>query len=282
MALNMDAIGQKIGPLRKDYDWKDVILYALGVGAGADELDYTYEKNLKVIPTFSIATIFDFLGHAAIASGTNLAGTLHGAQEMIFHNPIPTSGTLTTEGAVTHYYDKGSKGALVVAESETVHSNGKRLFTNIFTIFARLDGNFGGPDAPPKVVAFPGREPDFSVVAAPSPNQPLLYRLSGDIFPLLVDPEFARMVGFEKPIMHGLCTLGFACRALMASLTPGRPELVRRIDCRFSKPLYPGDPIRTLIWNVAGGTAVWRTVNSRTGETVIDCGVFEYGGVPKD
>ena len=118
--------------------------------------------------------------------------------------------------------------------------------------------------------------------AAPSVNQPLIYRLSGDIFQLHVDPEFATMVGFEKPIMHGLCTHGFACRALMASLTPGKPELVRRLACRFSRTLYPGDPIRTLIWKTAEGKAVWRTINSRTDETVIDCGVFEYGEIPKD
>ena len=282
MALNMDAIGKKIGPLKKEYDWRDVVLYALGVGAGADELDYTYEKNLKVIPSFSIAAIFNFLGEVGVASNMNLAGILHGEQELIFHNPIPTSGTLTTEGKITHYYDKGPKGALVVAESDTFHSNGKKLFTNIITVFARLDGGFGGENAPPNVVEFPGREPDFAVDAAPSPNQPLIYRLSGDVFQLHVDPEFARMVGFEKPIMHGLCTHGFACRALMASLTPGRPEQVRRLACRFSKTLYPGDPIRTLIWKVAEGKALWRTINTRTNDTVIDNGVFEYGDVPKD
>ncbi|MHB9099010.1 MAG: SDR family NAD(P)-dependent oxidoreductase [Syntrophales bacterium] len=282
MALNMDAIGKKIGPMKKDYNWKDVILYAVGVGAGVDELDYTYEKNLKVIPSFSIAAIFDFLGQIGAASNMNLAGILHGEQELIFHNPIPTEGTLTTEGMITHYYDKGQKGALVVAESDTFHSDGTKLFTNIVTVFARLDGNFGGEDAPPKPVEFPEREPDFSVDALPSPNQALLYRLSGDIFQLHVDPEFATMVGFEKPIMHGLCTHGFACRALMASLTPGKPELVRRLACRFSRPLYPGDPIRTLIWKTAEGKAVWRTVNTKTGETVIDNGVFEYGEIPKD
>jgi len=282
MALNMDALGKKIGPLKKDYGWKDVVLYALGVGAGFDEVDYTYEKNLKVIPSFSIAAIFDFLGQVGVASNVNLAGILHGEQELIFHNPIPTSGALITEGKVAHYYDKGAKGALVVGESETFHSNGKRLFTNISTVFARLDGNFGGPDAPPNLVEFPEREPDFAVDAAPSPNQPLIYRLSGDIFQLHVDAEFAKMVGFEKPIMHGLCTHGFACRALMASLTPGKPELVRRLACRFSKPLYPGDPIRTVIWKAAEGRAVWRTINTRTGETVIDNGIFEYGDIPKD
>jgi NAD(P)-dependent dehydrogenase (short-subunit alcohol dehydrogenase family)/acyl dehydratase len=280
MALDMDAIGRKIGPLKKEYDWKDVILYAIGVGAGVDELDYTYEKNLKVIPSFSIAAIFDFLGHVGVASNVNLAGVLHGEQELIFHNPIPTSGTLTTEGAITHYYDKGQKGALIIAKSDTTHSNGKKLYTSIVTVFGRLDGGFGGSDAPASIIEFPDRAPDFSIDAAPSPNQPLIYRLSGDIFQLHVDPEFATMVGFEKPIMHGLCTHGFACRALMACLTPGRPELVRRLACRFSRTLYPGDPIRTLIWKVAEGKAVWRTINTRNGETVIDNGVFEYGEIP--
>jgi NAD(P)-dependent dehydrogenase (short-subunit alcohol dehydrogenase family)/acyl dehydratase len=280
MALDMDAIGREIGPLKKEYDWKDVILYAIGVGAGVDELDYTYEKNLKVIPSFSIAAIFDFLGHVGVASNVNLAGVLHGEQELIFHNPIPTSGTLTTEGAITHYYDKGQKGALIIAKSDTTHSNGKKLYTSIVTVFGRLDGGFGGSDAPASIIEFPDRAPDFSIDAAPSPNQPLIYRLSGDIFQLHVDPEFATMVGFEKPIMHGLCTHGFACRALMACLTPGRPELVRRLACRFSRTLYPGDPIRTLIWKVAEGKAVWRTINTRNGETVIDNGVFEYGEIP--
>jgi acyl dehydratase len=282
MALNMDAIGKKIGPLKKDYLWKDVILYALGVGAGFDELDYTYEKNLKVIPSFSIAAIFDFLGEAAVAANVNLLGILHGGQELIFHNPIPTSGTLTTEGRITHYYDKGPKGALVVAESDTFHSNGHRLFTSILTLFARLDGNFGGENAPPNVVAIPEREPDFAVDALPARDLPLLYRLSGDLFPLHVDPEFIKMVGLERPIMHGLCTHGFACRALMASLTPGKPEMVRRLVGRFSKTLYPGDPIRTLIWKVDEGKALWRTINTQTGETVIDYGIFEYGELPKD
>jgi acyl dehydratase len=281
MALNRDAIGRKIGPLKKDYGWRDAILYALGVGAGYDELGYTYERDLKVIPSFSIAAIFDFVEQAAVASNTNLAGVLHGEQELTFHSPIPISGTLATEGALTHYYDKGPKGALVLAQSETFHSNGQRLFTSVATIFARLDGGFGGENVPPAAVAFPERRADFAVDALPAANQPLLYRLSGDLFPLHVDPEFARLAGFERPIMHGLCTHGFACRALMASLTPGRPDLVRRLACRFSKPLYPGDPIRTLIWKTAAGRAVWRTVNVRTGEIVIDHGVFEHGDPPR-
>lgn len=283
MALNLDALGKKIGPVTKDYTWKDAVLYALGVGAGFSELEYCYEKNLKVIPSFSIAAIFEVLSHIGITSNMNLAGILHGEQELIFHNPIPPEGSLITEGKITHYYDKGrEKGALVVGESDTYHSNGKKLFTSIATIFSRLDGGFGGENAPKKEVAFPDREPDFVVSASPSSDQPLIYRLSGDIFDLHVDSEFARMAGFKMPIMHGLCTHGFACRALIQNLVPGKSEKVRRLVCRFTKPLYPGTPIKTLIWKTEEGKAVWRVVNAETGAVTIDNGIFEYGDIPEE
>jgi NAD(P)-dependent dehydrogenase (short-subunit alcohol dehydrogenase family)/acyl dehydratase/putative sterol carrier protein len=283
MALDMAALGKPIGPVSKDYTWKDVVLYALGVGAGTSELEYCYEKHLKVLPSFSIAAVFDFLAQVGGASNINLAGVLHGEQRLIFHQPIPTEGRLTTTGKITHYYDKGAAtGALVVAESDTFHSDGRRLFTSIATIFSRLDGGFGGENAPKDFVVFPDRAPDFIVDAHPSENQPLIYRLSGDIFDLHVDPEFAKMAGFEKPIMHGLCTHGYACRALIQSLVPGEPEKMRRMDCRFSKALYPGVPIQTLIWKTGDGKAVWRTVNTQTGDVVMDNGVCEYGDIPEE
>jgi len=284
MALNMNAIGEKIGPFSKDYSWKDAVLYALGVGAGFSNLEYCYEKDLKVIPSFSIAAIFDMLSQFGIKSEVNLAGILHGEQDLIFHNPIPTEGTLTTEGEIINYYDKGKKkGALVVGKSETRHSNGQKLFTSIVTVFSRLDGGFGGENAPKITVEFPDREPDFVVEESPGVDQPLLYRLSGDIFPLHADPEFAKISGFEKPIMHGLCTHGYACRALLDNLIPGEPEKARRMACRFSKTLYPGVPIKILIWKTEEGKAVWRVLNAENDELVIiDNGIFEYGDIPKD
>ena len=282
MALNLDAIGKPLGPVTKDYTWKDVVLYALGVGAGFKEIDFCYEKNLKVLPSFSIAAVFDVLSLYGAESNVNLSGILHGEQKLEFHAPIPTEGTLTTTGKLTHYYDKGAdKGALVVGESVTRHSNGKKLFTSTVTIFARKDGGFGGENAPKQDLVMPERAPDFEIEDSPTPDQPLLYRLSGDVFHLHVDQGFAEMAGFEKPIMHGLCTHGFACRALVQSLVPGEPEKVRRMDCRFSKPLYPGDPIRTLIWKEGEDRALWRVVNAKTGDTVIDYGVFTYGEVPE-
>lgn len=280
MALNSDALGKIIGPFRKDYVWKDVAIYALGVGAGFDDIEYCWEKKLKVIPTFSIASIFEFLGHVAVNSGMNLAGILHGEQDILFHRPLPVEGALISEGKISNYYDKGEgKGALVIAKSETKDADGKKLFTSILTVFARYDGGFGGENAPKKELIFPDREPDVMVTETPAKNQPLLYRLSGDLFDIHVDKEFANMAGFERPIMHGLCTMGFACRALVNNIVPGEPEKVRRLACRFSKPLYPGVPIRTLIWKIDEKTAYWKLENMDTGEVAISQGLLEYGDV---
>ncbi len=278
MALDISAIARPIGPIVRNYDCNDVILYALSVGAGFDELHFTWEKDLKVIPTFSVATIFDFFWTVAKISQLNPKGALHGEQEILFHNPIPTSGTLTTNGTITNYFDKGEKGAVIRGESVTFHSSGRKLYTNVMSIFSRLDGGFGGKEGSSRSVEFPVRGPDITVDALPSPDQPLLYRLTGDFFALHVDPDFARASGFEKPIMHGLCTFGFACRALMKSLIPGEPELTTRIACRFTRPLYPGEPIRTLMWKTEEGKALWRVIHAGTSQTVIDSGEFEYRG----
>jgi NAD(P)-dependent dehydrogenase (short-subunit alcohol dehydrogenase family)/acyl dehydratase/putative sterol carrier protein len=277
MALNLEAIGKKIGPLTKAYTWKDAVTYALGVGAGFSELQYCYEKDLKVLPSFSIVTLYDFMALVADASKVNLAGILHGEQEIIFHHPIPPEGTLTTEGAITHYYDRGKdKGAFIVGEFETRHSNGQKLYTSIATVLARLDGGFGGETPPKEEAHFPERAPDMEVPDTPAADQPLFFRLSGDIFPLHVDAEFARMAGFDKPIMHGLCTHGFACRAVIKSLFPGEPERMTRFKVRFSRPLYPGVPIKTQIWKEDEEKAFFRTVNAQTGEVVIDRGIVEW------
>jgi acyl dehydratase len=163
-----------------------------------------------------------------------------------------------------------------VAEGDTYHDSGVKLFTNVLTIFARKDGGFGGQDTPPETFEFPDRAPDFEDEAQPSANQPLVYRLSGDVFALHVDPDFAKASGFEKPIMHGLCTHGYVCRAAIKHLMPGAPERMSRFKVRFSKTLYPGDPIRTQFWKVDEGKALFRTLNTRTGDVVLDRGIVEW------
>jgi len=283
MALNLKSIGEKAGPFTKKYAHKDAILYALGVGAGFSDLQYCYEKDLKVLPSFSIAAIFDILSEFAIKAEVNLTGILHGEQDLIFHNPVPPEGTITTNGQITNIYDKGKdKGALVIGESETYHSNGQKLYTSICSLFCRLDGGFDGKKSPKTNFTFPQREPDFIIHDTPLLDQPLIYRLSGDIFPLHADPKFAKASGFEKPIMHGLCTHGFACRALISQLIPNEPEKARRMACRFSSTLYPGVPIKTLIWKTGKGKALWKVVTVETKDVIINNGIFEYGDIPKD
>jgi NAD(P)-dependent dehydrogenase (short-subunit alcohol dehydrogenase family)/acyl dehydratase len=280
MALDLDAIGKKIGPLTSEYEWKDVVLYALGVGAGFDELEYVYESKLKAIPSFAVLSIYDFFTELITLSGVNLAGILHGEHELVLHSPIPPhGGTLNSETQITAMYDKGAgKGALVIGQIDTFHEDGHRLFTNVATLFSRLDGGFGGEAGPKETFEFPDRAPDFEEMAHPAPDQPLLYRLSGDTFALHVDPDFARASGFERPIMHGLCTHGYACRAVIKHLFPGEPERMTRFRNRFSGVLYPGVPIKTQIWKVGDGEALFRTVDAETGAAVIDRGVVEWIG----
>jgi acyl dehydratase len=281
VALNMDAVGRRVGPFRLAYGWKDVVLYALGVGAGFSEIDYCYEKTLKVIPTFAAAALGDFTSRLAAVTGFNPAGVLHGEHEFIFHRPIPPQGELITAGVVRPYVDKGpGKGALVRAEFDSRLAEGPVLCTSVVTMFARLDGGFGGQDAPSRPLDFPDRPAEAEVAAAPTSDLPLIYRLSGDTFALHVDTGAARQAGFDTPILHGLCTLGHACRALIRCLTPGGPERVRRIGCRFTRPLYAGTAIKTLIWPVGPNRALWRVARATDGVVVADRGVFEFDDPP--
>lgn len=277
MTIRADAVGRPIGPLVTDYTWKDVILYALAVGAGFSELAYCHEKQLKVLPGFPAAATFDLFWAVCSEAGVDPAGVLHGEQELFLTGAIPSEGSLTATGRITGIYDKGKTiGALVVAEGDIRHSDGQKLLKSRFSIFSRRDGGCGGKKGPGWPHSIPDRAPDWRIGQKPPSNGPLLYRLTGDLFPLHAEPEFARAAGFKGPIMHGLCTLGYACRALLQSLRPGRPESARYLACRFSGPLYPGEPISTEIWDTAPGEAAWRTVNTETGATILDRGKFHY------
>ncbi len=279
MALNRDAVGRKIGPLVRKYSWRDVILYALAVGAGSAEIEYCYEKQLKVLPTFALAHTFDFFWHLAREANIDLAGILHGEQELIFQSPLPVSGEMITEGKVVDYYDKGLKrGALVVGECETRTASGAVLFRSIYSLFARNDGGFAGDlqSLAGSKIVFPDTKPAFVVAARPSVDQHLLYRLTGDYFEVHVDAGYAEKSGFERPIMHGACTMGYGCRALVSKLMPGTPEKMQRLACRFSHFLYPGVPIKTLIWPQEPGRALWRVINAENGVILIDNGICEY------
>ena len=263
MPIDIDkALGAELPGATYTWSDDDVILYNLGVGAGnppteALELRYTYEGDLQAVPTFGTIPPFGMMMSMGTVEGLdiNLAQILHGEQEIVLHGPIPTSGTVTQAGSVVHIFDKG-KGALVVMEIESVlEKTGAPLFTNRSSIFVRGEGGFGGEPGPPAGYQPPNREPDHVVESPTLPQQALLYRVSsGDKNPLHVDPGFAGFAGFEKPILHGLCTYGIVAKAVVDSALGGEPGKMASYKARFSGHVFPGETLVTRVW--AGGEAL--------------------------
>ncbi|MGA2521636.1 MAG: MaoC/PaaZ C-terminal domain-containing protein [Acidimicrobiales bacterium] len=283
MPINPDIVGTTSEPVERSWTSTDCLLYALGVGAGSldavdFELEFTTENSAdhpqRVLPTFA----------AVVGAGGQSRGTMgsfdpamlvHGEQSIELSGPIPPDGTVRTTGTVTGVYDKGS-GALVVLRSTSVDAGtGEARFSATTSLFVRGEGGFGGERGPSSAAGpLPGREPDDVVTYATRPDQALLYRLSGDRNPLHSDPVFAKRAGFDRPILHGLCTFGFTGRALLHAVCGSDPTRVRSMAARFSRPTYPGDTLSISMWNEAD-VVRFRTDNQR-GETVIDAGVFTY------
>jgi acyl dehydratase len=277
MSVNLSVIGKKLEPSVHEYAETDVMLYALGVGCGPEDLEFVYEQDLKVLPTFAVIPAFPALFAMGSAMDVNPMMVLHGEQRIELYGPIPTSGRLTTTPTVTAIYDKG-KGALVVTETETVDAKGKRLFKNVFGAFARGEGGFGGDRGPsgPRN-APPEREPDAVVEMKTLPQQALLYRLSGDMNPLHADPGFARIGGFDKPILHGLCTFGHVGRAVLKSFCGNDPGRLKDFEARFAGVVYPGETIVTEMWDAKGGKILVQARTKERGEPVISSAAATVG-----
>jgi acyl dehydratase len=236
------------------YGQDDVILYHLGVGAGVPatdpgELEYTYEKNLKVLPSFAVIPAFGSMGGIGSVPGMqfNFAMLLHGEQEVILHKPLPTQQKLKTSAHIPEIYDKG-KAALVILESTARDEQDEPLFTNRFSLFIRGEGGFGGESGPKAGNRPPDRAPDAAVRSKTLPQQALLYRLSGDKNPLHADPEFAKLGGFDTPIIHGLCSYGVACKAIVDDALGGDVSKVARYQARFAGVGFPGETYETSYW----------------------------------
>ncbi len=274
MPVSSDIVGKELPPQTYEYTQRDVMLYALGVGAGLDELDFIYEKNLKVLPTFAVIPAFPVMGGLGSVITFNPALLLHGEQGIRLNGPIPTSGKLTTTGKIAAVWDKGS-GAVVVIESETRDESGKALFSNTASVFLRGEGGFGGERGPsgPKNVP-PDRAPDATVSYTTLPIQAALYRLSGDRNPLHIDPDFAKLGGFDRPILHGLCTFGHVGRAILHTYAGSDPARFKSMEARFSGVVYPGETITTEMWQEPGGKIYFQAKTER-GEHVITGGLAE-------
>ncbi|MEX1254534.1 MAG: MaoC/PaaZ C-terminal domain-containing protein [Dehalococcoidia bacterium] len=270
MALDLSAVGKALPPTTYDYTDRDVMLYALGVGATTKDLPFVYEKNLRVLPTFAVIPAFPALTGLARVLEFNPMMVLHGEQRIELRAPIPTKGKLTTNAKISAIYDKGS-GAVVVVDAETKDEAGAVLFANMFSTFVRGEGGFGGergPSATSRNVP-PEKAPDHTVSYATSPDQATLYRLSGDRNPLHIDPEFAKLAGFERPILHGLCTFGHVGRAILHACCDGDPARFKSFEVRFSGVVYPGETIVTDIWRESATRVLVQAKTAERGEVVI-------------
>jgi acyl dehydratase len=258
--LSPEVVGLELAPTQFSYEERDVMLYALGIGA--KELEFIFERGLKTIPTFAVIPAFPALMGLSAAVEINPVMILHGEQGFRINKQIPTSGTLTTSGKVTGVYDKG-KGALVTIESTTKDTGGETVFTNTSGIFIRGSGGFGGDRGPEAGNAAPQRGPDRTVEMQTLDIQAAIYRLSGDRNPLHIDPAFAKMAGYDRPILHGLCSFGHVGRAVLAEYCGNDPARLASMAVRFSGVVYPGDTIITDMWDEGKGKII---VQARTQE----------------
>jgi acyl dehydratase len=251
--LHLDAlISRPFPPLKQRYDAKDTILYALGVGAGTDllaagELPFVYEKVLRIIP--SQASVLAYPG--AWLSEPTLAidwvKVLHGEQGMVFERPLKPAAVVRGEYEVLGVDDKGpGKGAVIFFEKRILDAEDDGLICRVrSTYFLRGDGGCGSwGEIPPGPSALPERPPDVVIELPTMAHQALIYRLSGDYNPVHIDPEVAVKAGFDKPILHGLCTFGVACFGMVQQLCGGDPDRLKEIFVRFSRPVFPGETIR--------------------------------------
>src|SRR4051812_12508411 len=271
MPMNLDAVGAVSDKFSASWTSKDALLYALGVGAGqldptGFELEFTTENSQdveqRVLPTMPVVL--------AMGGGPGLPSwgdfdfrmLLHGEQGVTVHGPIPADGEVEAVTRIVGIYDKG-KAAIVRMESESKYKDsGKPAFTTRFAAFIRGEGGCGtkGDDIaePPKM---PERAPDHETSYATRADQALIYRLSGDRNPLHSDPTIAKFAGFDKPILHGLCSYGFTGRALLHTLCGSDVAKFQSMDVRFSKPVTPGDTLTVRMWIDEPGHALFQTVN---------------------
>lgn len=278
MALDYDHVmGLKSQDQAYSYSDRETMLYALGLGYGHDALDrnelpFVYEKDLKTVPTQ--ATVVAWGAGDTRSAGINYLLVLHGEQRLTIHKPLPFAADLLADWRVTGLVDKGAdKGALLI--SETVlkdKASGEKLATLSGATFARGDGGFGGPrEGGPAPHPIPDRAPDAMTELTTRDDQALIYRLSGDRNPLHSDPDIAKAAGFDKPILHGLCTYGLCCRAIIQTHCDFDPTRIHQFDVRFSAPVYPGETITVKSW-VDGKTISFEAEVKERGVTVIKNG----------
>jgi acyl dehydratase len=242
--------------IKQRYEVRDTILYALALGCGSDPLDeedlrFVYEDGIRVQPAMAVVLGYPGFWLNDPATGIDWKKVLHGEQSLTLHKPLPAAATVIGRTKITGIVDKGAgKGALLFSEREVIDTaTGDLLATLGSTTFLRGDGGFGGPSGPtPEPHRLPDGDPHVSLDLPTLPQAALIYRLCGDANPLHADPKVALAAGFPRPILHGLCTFGVAVRAIMRAYCGNEQSKLRKIQVRFSAPVFPGETIRTEIW----------------------------------
>jgi acyl dehydratase len=280
MPIDRDAVGIVTDPVCRTWSSTDALLYAVGVGAGHDPLDelpFTTENTTGVeqlvLPT--MAVVLNVAGGLDRLGDFDRTKLVHGGQSIELHRPIPVEGTLQATSEITGLYDKGSGAVVEITSRSTLVEDGEPLFTTVLSLFLRGEGGWGGDRGPSTEAMVPETSPDSVVRYATRPEQALVYRLSGDRNPLHADPSFAARGGFDRPILHGLCTFGFTGRALLHDLCGSDPARFTRMSGRFSSTVRPGDDLIVKIWRRGGGEARYVTENG-AGTVVIDSGSCTY------
>ena len=277
MALDPNSVGLKGEPTKRSWTSKDALLYAVGVGAGTSELPFTTE-NTKDTPQRVLPTMAVILGGGGVPmdkAGTfNPALMVHGTEGIELFDEIPAEGEIESVGEITGVWDKGKAGVLEFESTSTLVATGRPLLKVKMSLYCRGAGDFGGDRGPKSTFELPNRKADHEVVYTTREDQALTYRLSGDRNPLHSDPSFAAMGGFDRPILHGLCTYGFTGRALLHALCDSDPSRFKSMDGRFSKPVMPGDTLSISMW-VDGQEALFQTKN-QDGDVVFDQGRFKF------
>lgn len=251
------ALGAELDPVEFSWSSSDVQLYQLALGAGADpmnprELRYLLDNTPQVLPTFSsVAATFHMTRPPEVkfpGIDIELSKVLHGTESVTVPGPLPASGTARAVTRFTEIWDKG-KAAVIVSETAVSDLAGTPLWKTKRSIFARGEGGFGGERGPSTSATIPERAPDYTIDIPVLPQQALLYRLCGDRNPLHSDPEFASAAGFPRPILHGLCTYGMTCKALVDVLLDSETSKVGHYGARFAGVVFPGEVIRASVWN---------------------------------
>ena len=276
MPLNLETIGKVWGPYDFTYQERDLIIYALGIGFTREDLEHVYEgsKDFKAFSTYGVIIPSNAGVEAFLSTKANFAMVVHGEQSLAIHQALPRSATVSTTAVIEGIYDKGS-GALIVIRFDTRDKGGNPLCTNWMSAFVRGAGGFGGTAQPKKEMpAVPQKNPDRVYPVPTEPNQAALYRMSGDRNPLHIDPAVARAVGYQEPILHGLCTYGVVCRRFVKEVLQGDSGRVKSYTARFSSPVIPGELLQAKVWQARSDLYLLEVYNSK-GEAVLRNGVIE-------